>query len=69
VNGNKSKAISKCGEVVEKPHYKSMSEELMHVAARYHGTLRPKFTKFGNKFPPNFVCERSLVEKFCSLEK
>jgi len=28
---------------------KCISEGLMHVAARYRGTLGPKFTKFGEK--------------------
>jgi len=54
----------------------------MHVAARYHGTPGPKFTKFENNFRsarpltrPNFValrqkmCEISLVKKFCFSEK
>ena len=71
--------LSRTWEIVEKPHYKRISEGLTHVAALHHGTPGPKFTKFGNKFSfaipltlPNFValrqkvCEISVVEKFCS---
>jgi len=65
--------------VAQKLLYKCISEALMHVAAWYHGTHRPKFTKFmqGVSFDwpdpltqPNFVairqkvCEVSLVGKF-----
>jgi len=79
VNRNKSRTISKHGEVVEKPLNKCTSEELMH-AAWYHGTPGPSSRNSGNKFRlaptlPNFVafrqivCEISVVEKFCFPEK
>ena len=45
-NRRNTKAIGKHGEVVEKPLYE-YSEELMYVAAWYHGTPGPQFTKFG----------------------
>jgi len=37
VNRNNIKTVGKHGEVVNKPLYKCISEELMHVAARYGG--------------------------------
>jgi len=60
----------------------SISEGLMHVAAWYRWTSKPKYTKFGNRCPltspltfPNVValqrkvCDISAVEKFCSQKK
>ena len=39
VNRNKSKTIGKHGDVIKKLLYKCIIKGLMHVAARYHGTL------------------------------
>ena len=48
MNRKNTKTIREHGEVVEKKTlYKCISEGLMHVAAWYHGTPGPKFTKFG----------------------
>jgi len=44
---NKSKTIGKYEKVVEKPLYECINEGLMRVAAWYHETPGPKFTKFG----------------------
>jgi len=47
VNRKNTKTFGKHGEVVKKPLYKCIREGLTHVAAWYHGTPGPKFTKFG----------------------
>jgi len=47
VNINNTKTIGKHREVAKKPLYMRISEGLTHVTAWYHGTPRPKFTKFG----------------------
>jgi len=57
VNTNNIKTVGKHGEVVEKPLHKCISEGLMHVAAWYHGTPGPNFTKIRgisfDRSPPN----------------
>ena len=48
-NRKNTKAIDKHKKIVENPLYKCTSEGLIYVAAWYHGTPGPKFTKFGEQ--------------------